>query len=101
MRRPFSTPWKPMKNSSLYFRSFIVMLTLATVGFIWILLPYYAALFWATTLAILFYPVQRRLTVKLRGRSNLAAAITLLIVLLMVIIPMILISGALIQQIAS
>jgi len=90
-----------MKTSSLYFRSFIVMLTLATVGFIWILLPYYAALFWATTLAIIFYPIQRHLLAKLHGRSNLAAAITLLIVLLIVIIPMIVITGALIQEIAS
>lgn len=90
-----------MKNSSLYFRSFLVMLTLVTVGFIWILLPYYAALFWATTLAVIFYPIQRRLYMKFKGRGNLAAAITLLIVLLMVIIPMIAISIALIQEIAA
>lgn len=90
-----------MKNSSLYFRSFIVMLTLVTVGFIWILLPYYAALFWATTLAVIFHPIQRRLYIKFKGRSNLAAAITLLIILLIVILPMIVITGALIQEIAT
>lgn len=90
-----------MRNSSLYFRSFIVMLTLVTIGFIWILLPYYAALFWATTLAVIFYPIQRRLYMKFKGRSNLAAAVTLLIILLIVIIPMILISGALVQEIAT
>ena len=90
-----------MKNSSLYFRSFLIMLTLVTVGFIWILLPYYAALFWATTLAVIFYPIQRRLYMKFKGRGNLAAAVTLLIVLLMVIIPMIVISIALIQEIAA
>ncbi|NYT22981.1 AI-2E family transporter [Alcaligenaceae bacterium] len=90
-----------MKNSSLYFRSFLVMLTAATIGFIWILLPYYAALFWATALAVLFHPVQRRLQAKFHGRANLAAAVTLLIVLLIVIIPMIVITGALIQEIAS
>lgn len=90
-----------MKDSSLYFRSFLIMLTFATVGFIWILLPYYAALFWATALAVLFHPVQRRLLTRFRGRSNLAAIITLLIVLLIVIIPMIVISGALIQEIAN
>ncbi len=90
-----------MKDSSLYFRSFLVMLTFATIGFIWILLPYYAALFWATALAVLFYPIQRRLLVRFRGRANLAAMVTLLIVLLIVIIPMIAISGALIQEIAN
>lgn len=90
-----------MKDSSLYFRSFLVMLTFATVGFIWVLLPYYAALFWATVLAVLFYPVQRRLHARLRGRANLAAMITLIIVLLIVIIPTLFITGALIQEIAT
>lgn len=90
-----------MNNSSLYFRSFLIMLALVTVGFFWILLPYYAALFWATALAVLFYPIQRRLQNRLKGRANLAAIVTLLIVLLIVIIPMIVISAALIQEIAS
>ena len=90
-----------MKNSSLYFRTFIVMLTLVTIGFLWILKPYYASLFWATTLAVIFYPIQRRLHTKFKGRANVAAAVTLLIVLLIVIIPMIIISGALIQEIAT
>ncbi len=90
-----------MNNSSLYFRSFLIMLALVTVGFFWILLPYYAALFWATALAVLFYPIQRRLQNRFKGRANLAAIVTLLIVLLIVIIPMIVISAALIQEIAS
>src|SRR5690606_26630032 len=90
-----------MKNSSLYFRSFIVMLTLVTIGFIWILLPYYAALFWATILAVIFHPLQRRLHMRFKGRANLAAATSLIVVLLMVVLPMILISGALVQEIAT
>ncbi len=90
-----------MNNSSLFFRSFLVLLIFATVGFVWILLPYYASLFWATALAVLFQPVQRQLQTRLRGRTNIAALLTLLIVLLIVIIPTILISGALIQEIAN
>lgn len=90
-----------MNNSSLFFRSFLVLLAFATVGFIWILLPYYAALFWAAALAVLFHPVQRRLEATYRWRPNAAALFTLLIVLLIVIIPMIIISGALIQEIAN
>jgi Predicted permease len=90
-----------MKNSSLYFRTFIVMLTLVTIGFLWILKPYYASLVWATILAVLFYPIQRRLHTRFKGRANLAAAVTLLIVLLIVIIPMIVISGALVQEIVT
>jgi predicted PurR-regulated permease PerM len=76
-------------------------LTLVTIGFIWILLPYYAALFWATTLAVIFYPLQRKFYIRFKGRSNLAAALTLTIILLIVILPMILIGGALIQEIAN
>src|SRR5690606_16941187 len=101
MRRPFSTPWKSMKTSSLFFCSCVVILTLATYGFIWVLRPYYAALSWAMALAVLFHPVQRRLLTRFRGRANLAATITLLMVLLSVILPMITISAALIQEIAT
>ncbi|MDS1141048.1 AI-2E family transporter [Pusillimonas sp. SM2304] len=87
-----------MNHSSLYFRSFLVLLAAVTVAFIWILLPYYGAIFWGTILAIIFMPLNRRLLGKMRGRHNLAALITLLVIILIVIIPLILITGSLLQE---
>jgi predicted PurR-regulated permease PerM len=36
-----------------------VLLLLVTIAFIWILLPFYGAVFWAVILGILFAPMQR------------------------------------------
>src|SRR5690606_19401227 len=56
------------------------------------------AIFWSAILAIVFSPLHKRLLAKMRGRPNLAAFTTLLIIVLIVIIPLILISGALVQE---
>ncbi len=87
-----------MNHSNLYFRSFLLLLAAVTIAFIWILLPYYGAIFWGAILAIIFMPLNRRLLGKMRGRRNLAALITLLVIILIVIIPLILISASLLQE---
>lgn len=87
-----------MNTSNLYLRSFLLLLVLVSLAFFWILLPFYGAIFWGTTLAIIFTPVNRSLLAHLRGRRNLAAFITLLLIILIVIIPVALISGSLIQE---
>lgn len=74
------------------------MLVAVSIAFVWLLLPFYGSIFWGTVLAILFAPLQRRLATRLRGRGNLAAFITVLLCLLVVIIPLILITGSLVQE---
>lgn len=87
-----------MSQSILQFRSFIVLLIAVSVAFTIILLPFYGAVFWGTILAIIFSPVHRRLEKTFRGRKNLAALTTLLLCFLIVIIPLALLSAALVQQ---
>ena len=87
-----------MDHSNLYFRSFLLLLAAVSIAFIWILLPYYGAIFWGTVLALIFMPLNRKLLKKMHGRRNLAAFTTLLIVVLIVIIPLILISASLLQE---
>lgn len=87
-----------MNSSNLYFRSFLVLLLAVTVAFIWVLLPYYGAIFWGAILAIIFQPLHRRLLARLKGRPNLAAFTTLMIIILMVIIPIILLTASLLQE---
>lgn len=74
------------------------MLVIVTMAFISVLLPFYAAIFWGAILAILFTPLHKRLLAKMRGKPNLAALTTLLIIVLIVILPAILITGALLQE---
>ncbi|HUH60838.1 MAG TPA: AI-2E family transporter [Candidimonas sp.] len=87
-----------MNNSNLYFRTFLLLLTLVTVAFILVLLPFFGAIFWGAILAILFSPMQRRFLAAMRGRPNLAALSSLLIIILIVILPLIFITGALVQE---
>ena len=68
------------------------------MAFAWLLLPFYGAVFWAVILAIVFQPLQRAFERRLGARSNLAAALSVLVCIVIAIIPMTLIVGALIRE---
>ena len=87
-----------MNESVLQQKALMWLLVLVTLAFIWILLPYYGAVFWAVILGIVFAPLQRRLLLRLGWRRNLAAGITLLVCLLIAILPVIVISTLLVQE---
>ncbi|HEY0877121.1 MAG TPA: AI-2E family transporter [Zeimonas sp.] len=82
-------------------RTFWLLVAAVTIAFFWILLPFYGAVFWATIIAVLFAPVQRRLVRVLHGRHNLAALVTLVLVLLVVILPLTWIGAMITQEAAS
>ncbi|CAP43060.1 AI-2E family transporter [Bordetella petrii] len=87
-----------MNGSNLHNRFFLLLLVLVTIAFGWVLWPFYGAVFWGAILAIIFAPVHRRIAAKLVKRRNLAALCTLLLVLLLVIVPVTLITGSLVQE---
>ncbi|MCQ4268163.1 AI-2E family transporter [Pseudomonas stutzeri] len=87
-----------MIRSTLEQKTFLILLVLVSLAFGWILLPFYGAVFWAAVLAILFSPLQRRLQQRFVGRPNVAALLTLLICLLVAVIPVIVITGMLVQE---
>lgn len=78
--------------------SFVILVVLVTIAFILLLLPFYSAVLWAVILAVLFNPLQRWLTRRLGGRRTLAATISLLACVCMVVIPATLVFGALAQE---
>src|SRR5699024_896781 len=82
----------------LFFRSFLLLLAIVSVAFIWLIIPFYGAIFWGTILAVLFAPLQRYLLSKTNGRRNISALLTLLLILLIVIISVIFVAGALVQE---
>ncbi|SDT29649.1 AI-2E family transporter [Pseudomonas granadensis] len=87
-----------MNEKSLQFKSLTVLLVLVTVAFIWILLPFYGAVFWAVILGILFAPVQRRLQIKFGWPRNLTSLCTLSLCLVIAILPVIIVSILLVQE---
>ncbi|MDN7142768.1 AI-2E family transporter [Pseudomonas sp. JQ170] len=87
-----------MNQTAQQHKALILFLALVTIAFIWILLPFYGAVFWAVILGILFAPMQRRLLLRLGWRRNLAAGVTLLVCLMIAILPVIVISTLLVQE---
>lgn len=81
-------------------KSFYALLFAVSLALVWILLPYFGAIFWGTILALLFQPLQRNLTVRFGNRPNLAALTTLALCVLIVILPVILMIGTLVQEAA-
>ncbi|GGF59461.1 AI-2E family transporter [Azorhizobium oxalatiphilum] len=81
--------------------SFFVLISLITAAFIWLLLPFYGAVLWAVILAILFNPLQRWLVRILNGHENLAAALSVLACICIVVIPGSMILASLAQEATS
>ncbi len=79
-------------------KTFLVLLVVVSVAFGWILWPYYGAVFWGVILAILFAPIYRRLLRVLRYRRTPAALLTLSLIVVIVIVPLALVTTALLQQ---
>ncbi|QYD67885.1 AI-2E family transporter [Paraburkholderia edwinii] len=79
-------------------KSFYILLFVVSLALVWILLPFFSAIFWGTILAVLFQPLQRRLTVKFGNRPNTAALTTLALCVLIVILPVGLLVGTLAQE---
>jgi predicted PurR-regulated permease PerM len=65
---------------------FIILLVVITVFFLYILKPFFFAIFWAALIAGIFTPLHRILNKKIRN-PNLCASATLVIILLCLIIP--------------
>ena len=80
---------------------FLVLVVLVTIGFALLIAPYFGAILWALVAAILFEPLNRRMEFLLGGRKNLAAALTLLLIIALVIVPAILLGVALVQEMLS
>jgi predicted PurR-regulated permease PerM len=87
-----------MNENNLHYKSLLVLLVLVTLAFIWILLPYYGAVFWAVILSILFTPLQRKMIQRYKWSRNTTSVVTLSICILVAVLPVIIISGLLVQE---
>lgn len=87
-----------MSNSNLHYRTFLFLLAAVSIAFLWLLWPFYGAVFWGTILAIIFAPLHRRILLRLHKRRNLAALLTLLLCILIAILPVIVLTGSLVQE---
>jgi predicted PurR-regulated permease PerM len=67
--------------------SFIALLAAVSLAFVGLLSDFLQPIFWAATLAVLFYPVYTPLLDLTRGRRGLAAGLTLIVICCTVLAP--------------
>lgn len=81
-------------------RTFLLLTVIVTLAFGWVLWPFFGAILWGAVVAIIFAPLNRRLRIALPHKPNSAALLTIGLVLLVVILPLVIIAIALIQEAA-
>lgn len=79
-------------------RSFLLMLTVVTVLFLYLLKPFFSAIFWACVIGMLFYPLHLRFLRILNGRRNLAALATLTACVVIGVVPVLFVLGSFFQE---
>jgi predicted PurR-regulated permease PerM len=67
---------------------FLLVLALTTIAFVVLIHDFLMPVFWATVVATVFQPLQRRNVEALRGRRAAAALLTMLMILVLVIVPL-------------
>lgn len=88
----------PLKTPELEFKSLLALVLAATLLFALILWPFFAAVCWAVFIAIVFWPMHLRLLRGSHGRPNMAAAASLTVILLIVILPLAMVLTTITQE---
>lgn len=87
-----------MKFSSIQQFFFFVLLISTTGVFLWMLGKYLFPVFWAVVIALVFYPLYQRIFKMLRGRASIASLVTLLSVVLILLLPLVFVSGLVVKE---
>ena len=67
---------------------FAALLILVTIAFLWLIRGFLQPVFWAVALGIIVYPLHSQLERRLAPRRSLAATLSMLIVVMVVILPL-------------
>ena len=79
----------------------ILILALLVVGCLVVLLPFLAPILWALIIALVSWPVFRRLEEHLKGRRTLAASIMVLLLITVLLVPLIALATSLADDAVS
>ncbi len=77
---------------------FFGLLLIVSGMFLWMLGGYLIPVFWATVIAIVFYPLFKRFERALKGRASLASLLTMLVFVLIVLVPLGVVGTMVVQE---
>jgi len=90
-----------MQSTTVQYAFFLTLLLLVSLAFVGLIQDFLLPLFWAATLAIVFYPLYQWLQSHLGTRASLSALLTLGVILVAVILPLFLVSLAVVNEAAT
>ncbi|MBX2848618.1 MAG: AI-2E family transporter [Acidiferrobacterales bacterium] len=90
-----------LNNHHMENRAFLGLLLFVSLAFLWVLLPFFAPIFWAYALTLIFFPLQKRYLSRLGDRPNIKALITLLVGSVIIIIPIVFIAVSFTNQLTD
>jgi predicted PurR-regulated permease PerM len=88
----------PSRTAVLQDKVFVLLLVVVSAAFAWIVWPFFGVIFWAAVLGIMFGPLYQRLLKATAQRRSLAALITLVITVIVVILPAVAVTSLLMQE---
>lgn len=91
----------PLKTPELEFKSLLALVLVASLLFGAILWPFFGSVCWAVFIALVFWPLHRRMVAGSGGQPNLAAAASVAAIVLIVILPLALVAGTVAQEAAA
>ena len=90
-----------MHVTTAFNKSFVLLLAVVSLAFLWVIEPFWGSVFWSVVLALIFRPLQRKMVVWLKGRHNVSALLTLLIIMLLVVLPILLLALSIAAELSS
>ncbi len=81
--------------------SFVTVLLIVSLAFAWVVQPLFGAILWGVVAAIMFTPFNDRLRRAMPARRNLPATLTLLVIIALAVVPAILLSVFLLQELTA
>ena len=88
----------PSRSDAFEDKVFLFLVLGVSLAFVWILRPYAGAILWGTVLAIVFAPLNRHLRERMPQRRGVATAVTLVIIVALMLVPVALIVETLIDE---
>lgn len=87
-----------LNHERLERRAFLALLMLVSLLFLFVLKPFFGAIFWAVAIALIFSPLQYRLTRAWGAKPNRIALLTLLLCVVLLVIPAAFITVSLVAE---
>ncbi|HZF28831.1 MAG TPA: AI-2E family transporter [Gammaproteobacteria bacterium] len=97
----FFTGQRMNENNNAQRMFFFVLLFAVTLAFLWLIRGFLQPIFWAIAFGIIIFPVHGWLVARLHGRETVAAMLSVLLLVIVVILPLIGVAAAVTNEAAG